>query len=285
MNVHDSERMKGLLESLGLGEATAPEEADVLVFNTCTIREKADERFHARLMDARAAKLRDPSKVIVVGGCWSESIKDELFELYPFVDLAYGPGNISRLGDVHPGGRRRAARALLDVRRVLRRSADAPRAAVPGLAADLAGLQLDLLVLHRPVGARARAVAARGRAGRRGRALRGRGRARADAARPERQLLGARPARGRAPRLRRPAAHARRRARHRAHPLHEPAPEGHARRRDRRPPRMRVGVRARAPAAAVGLDAHPARDAAHVLARALRRRSRTRCARPCPAWR
>jgi tRNA-2-methylthio-N6-dimethylallyladenosine synthase len=105
MNVHDSERMKGLLESLGLGEATAPEDADVLVFNTCTIREKADERFHARLMDARAAKLRDPSKVIVVGGCWSESLKDELFELYPFVDLAYGPGNISRLGEfIQAGG-------------------------------------------------------------------------------------------------------------------------------------------------------------------------------------
>ena len=105
MNVHDSERMKGLLESLGLGEATTPEEADVLVFNTCTIREKADERFHSRLMDARAAKLRDPSKVIVVGGCWSESVKDELFELYPFVDLAYGPGNISRLGEfIQAGG-------------------------------------------------------------------------------------------------------------------------------------------------------------------------------------
>ncbi|HEY3614997.1 MAG TPA: tRNA (N6-isopentenyl adenosine(37)-C2)-methylthiotransferase MiaB [Gaiellales bacterium] len=105
MNVHDSERMKGLLESLGLGEATSPEEADVLVFNTCTIREKADERFHSRLMDARMAKLRDPSKVIVVGGCWSESVKDELFELYPFVDLAYGPGNISRLGEfIQAGG-------------------------------------------------------------------------------------------------------------------------------------------------------------------------------------
>src|ERR1700710_1444440 len=105
MNVHDSERMKGLLESLGLGEATSPEEADVLVFNTCTIREKADERFHARLMDARMAKQRDPSKVIVVGGCWSESVKDELFELYPFVDLAYGPGNISRLGEfIQAGG-------------------------------------------------------------------------------------------------------------------------------------------------------------------------------------
>ena len=105
MNVHDSERMKGLLESLGLGEATSPEDADVLVFNTCTIREKADERFHSRLMDARMAKQRDPSKVIVVGGCWSESVKDELFELYPFVDLAYGPGNISRLGEfIQAGG-------------------------------------------------------------------------------------------------------------------------------------------------------------------------------------
>ena len=163
MNVHDSERMKGLLESLGLGEATTPEDADVLVFNTCTIREKADERFHSRLMDARAAKLRDPSKVIVVGGCWSESIKDELFELYPFVDLAYGPGNISPPRRVHPGRGRRAARPLLDVRRVLRRPADAARAAVPGLAADLAGLQLDVLVLHRAVRARPRAVAARGR--------------------------------------------------------------------------------------------------------------------------
>jgi tRNA-2-methylthio-N6-dimethylallyladenosine synthase len=105
MNVHDSERMKGLLESLGLGEAADPGEADVMVFNTCTIREKADERFVAHLMDARAAKQRDPDRVIVVGGCWSESMKDELFERYPFVDLAYGPGNIHRLADfIQAGG-------------------------------------------------------------------------------------------------------------------------------------------------------------------------------------
>ena len=97
MNVHDSERMKGLLEDLGLGEAPSQEEADVIVFNTCTIREKADERFHQHLMRARRQKQDDPSKVIVVGGCWSESMKDELFELFPFVDLAYGPGNISKL--------------------------------------------------------------------------------------------------------------------------------------------------------------------------------------------
>ncbi len=48
MNVHDSERIKGLLESLGLGEAPTQDEADIVVFNTCTIREKADERFVTR---------------------------------------------------------------------------------------------------------------------------------------------------------------------------------------------------------------------------------------------
>jgi tRNA-2-methylthio-N6-dimethylallyladenosine synthase len=105
MNVHDSERIKGLLESLGLGEAADPEQADFLVFNTCTIREKADDRLVAHLMDARAAKRRDPDKVIVVGGCWSESMKDDLFAEFPFVDLAFGPGNIHRLGEfIQAGG-------------------------------------------------------------------------------------------------------------------------------------------------------------------------------------
>jgi tRNA-2-methylthio-N6-dimethylallyladenosine synthase len=104
MNVHDSERMKGLLESLGLSEAAEPADADLLVFNTCTIRERADDRFVSHLLEARAAKNRDPDKVIVVGGCWSESMKDELFELYPFVDLAFGPGSIPRLGEFIAAG-------------------------------------------------------------------------------------------------------------------------------------------------------------------------------------
>ncbi len=104
MNAHDSERMKGMLESLGLGEAADPADADVLVFNTCTIREKADDRLVAHLMEARAAKQRDPGKRIVVGGCWSESVKDELFERYPFVDLAFGPGHISKLGEFIDAG-------------------------------------------------------------------------------------------------------------------------------------------------------------------------------------
>src|SRR6195952_2824737 len=105
MNVHASERIKGLLESLGLGEAPTQDDADIVVFNTCTIREKADERFVNALMQARAAKEANPERAIAVSGCFAEAQKDALFTRYPFVDLAFGPGNISRLGDfVGAGG-------------------------------------------------------------------------------------------------------------------------------------------------------------------------------------
>ncbi len=99
MNAHDSERIKGMLEELGLGEAPGQEEADVIVFNTCTIREKPDQRFAAHLAQARALKQRDPDKVIAVGGCYAEAQRDRLFTLYPYVDVAFGPGSIPHLGE------------------------------------------------------------------------------------------------------------------------------------------------------------------------------------------
>jgi tRNA-2-methylthio-N6-dimethylallyladenosine synthase len=99
MNAHDSERIKGMLEELGLGEAPGQEEADVLVFNTCTIREKPDQRFAAHLAQARALKERDPDKVIAVGGCYAEAQRERLFSLYPYVDVAFGPGSIPHLGE------------------------------------------------------------------------------------------------------------------------------------------------------------------------------------------
>src|ERR671914_3157648 len=99
MNAHDSERIKGMLESLGLGEATAQDEADVLVFNTCTIREKPDQRFAAHMGYAKALKFRNPEAVIAVGGCYAEAQRERLFELYPFVDVAFGPGTIPHLAD------------------------------------------------------------------------------------------------------------------------------------------------------------------------------------------
>jgi tRNA-2-methylthio-N6-dimethylallyladenosine synthase len=99
MNAHDSERIKGMLEELGLGEAVSQDEADVLVFNTCTIREKPDQRLAAHLAQARAVKERDPERVIAVGGCYAEAQRSRIFELYPFVDVAFGPGSIAHLGD------------------------------------------------------------------------------------------------------------------------------------------------------------------------------------------
>ena len=99
MNAHDSERIKGMLEELGLGEAVSQEEADVIVFNTCTIREKPDQRFASYLGNARMLKVADPEKVIAVGGCYAEAQRDRLFDLYPFVDVAFGPGTIPHLAE------------------------------------------------------------------------------------------------------------------------------------------------------------------------------------------
>jgi tRNA-2-methylthio-N6-dimethylallyladenosine synthase len=99
MNAHDSERIKGMLEDLGLGEAPSRDEADVLVFNTCTIREKPDTRFAAYIGDAVAQKRANPETVIAVGGCYAEAQRERLFTLYPDVDVAFGPGSIAHLGE------------------------------------------------------------------------------------------------------------------------------------------------------------------------------------------
>jgi len=105
MNAHDSERIKGMLESLGLGEAARPEDADVVVFNTCTVREKPDTRLAAYLGNAAARKRAHPDLVVAVGGCYAEAQRERIFEQYPFVDVAFGPGSIPHLGEwISAGG-------------------------------------------------------------------------------------------------------------------------------------------------------------------------------------
>ena len=99
MNEHDSERMKGMLESLGYREAQSRDEADVILFNTCSIRESADSRFVAHLGEAKRLKREDPSRVVGVGGCWAQSVKEEVFARFPFVDVAFGPGQVHKLAE------------------------------------------------------------------------------------------------------------------------------------------------------------------------------------------
>jgi tRNA-2-methylthio-N6-dimethylallyladenosine synthase len=99
MNEHDSERMKGMLDSLGYAESEDREGADLILFNTCSIRESADNRFIAHLGEAKRLKSEDPARVVGVGGCWAQSVKEDVFRRFPFVDVAFGPGQIHRLAE------------------------------------------------------------------------------------------------------------------------------------------------------------------------------------------
>jgi tRNA-2-methylthio-N6-dimethylallyladenosine synthase len=99
MNEHDSERMKGMLESLGYEEAGDRKGADLILFNTCSIREKADERFISHLGEARRLKSEHPEVLVGVGGCWAQSVKEEVFARFPFVDVAFGPGQVHKLAE------------------------------------------------------------------------------------------------------------------------------------------------------------------------------------------
>ena len=99
MNEHDSERMKGMLESIGYSEAPDPDAADLILFNTCSIREAADSKFLAHLGHAKRRKRERPDVVIGVGGCWAQSVKEEVFRQFPFVDVAFGPGQVHKLAE------------------------------------------------------------------------------------------------------------------------------------------------------------------------------------------
>jgi tRNA-2-methylthio-N6-dimethylallyladenosine synthase len=99
MNEHDSERMKGMLESLGYVEAAERADAELILFNTCSIRESADSRFIAHLGEAKRLKRERPERIVGVGGCWAQSVKDEVFERFPFVDVAFGPGQVHKLAE------------------------------------------------------------------------------------------------------------------------------------------------------------------------------------------
>ena len=99
MNQHDSERMKGMLESLGYVEADSRTGADLILFNTCSIREAADSRFVAHLGEAKRLKREHPERVVGVGGCWAQSVKEEVFSRFPFVDVAFGPGQVHKLAE------------------------------------------------------------------------------------------------------------------------------------------------------------------------------------------
>jgi tRNA-2-methylthio-N6-dimethylallyladenosine synthase len=103
MNVHDSERLAGLLETAGyvdvnsLAPGERPEAADVVVFNTCAVRENADNKLYGNLGQLRPAKSRNPDMQIAVGGCMAQKDRSTIVQRAPWVDVVFGTHNIGSL--------------------------------------------------------------------------------------------------------------------------------------------------------------------------------------------
>lgn len=100
MNAHDAERIRALLEAEGLERADAPEAADVLVYNTCTVRKSADDRLAGHLGTAARLKRERPARLVLVTGCLPQAEQGAFFARFPFVDGALGPQNLHRLPEL-----------------------------------------------------------------------------------------------------------------------------------------------------------------------------------------
>jgi tRNA-2-methylthio-N6-dimethylallyladenosine synthase len=97
MNVHDSERMAGLLEAAGYRRADVADAADVVVFNTCAVRENADNKLYGNLGHLRPVKARNPRMQIAVGGCLAQKDRDAIVSRAPWVDVVFGTHNVGSL--------------------------------------------------------------------------------------------------------------------------------------------------------------------------------------------
>jgi tRNA-2-methylthio-N6-dimethylallyladenosine synthase len=97
MNVHDSERLAGLLEGAGYTPAAEGDDADVVVLNTCAVRENADNRLYGNLGHLRPAKDARPGMQIAVGGCLAQKDRGEIVRRAPWVDVVFGTHNVGSL--------------------------------------------------------------------------------------------------------------------------------------------------------------------------------------------
>lgn len=97
MNEHDSERIAGMLEAQGYSRADSPESADLVLFNTCAVRENADNRLYGTLGHMKALKAQRPELTLAVGGCQVQKDQHLVFEKAPWVDIAFGTFAIDSL--------------------------------------------------------------------------------------------------------------------------------------------------------------------------------------------
>ena len=100
MNVRDSEAMAGLLARMGYAATDDPADADVIILNTCTVREGAEDRAYGRLGELRALKRRRPGLLLGVAGCLVQQERERVLDRAPWLDLIFGVHNIHRLPEL-----------------------------------------------------------------------------------------------------------------------------------------------------------------------------------------
>jgi tRNA-2-methylthio-N6-dimethylallyladenosine synthase len=100
MNEYDSEALAGALEALGCWPVKTPEEAGIVLLNTCCVRKKADEKVYGRLGDFRRLKVADPSVILIVCGCLAQKDGAALRKRFPHVDLVVGTGNLAAFAEI-----------------------------------------------------------------------------------------------------------------------------------------------------------------------------------------
>ncbi len=100
MNVHDSEKMAGILESEGYARTYEYKLADLIVFNTCSIREKAEQKFYSRLGRIKTVKTGRPDVKIAVAGCIAQQDGSKLTSRAPYVDYVFGPDNLRYVKEI-----------------------------------------------------------------------------------------------------------------------------------------------------------------------------------------
>lgn len=136
MNLADGQRLRGILATLGYDETESEDEADLILFNTCIVREHAEERLFSRVLGLKRLKHRKPDLLIAIGGCLAQHHRGRLLEQLPVVDLVFGPNDIEQLPallqDLQPGK---------------------PRVGAFTEVGHFAGEQADGIVLERPFSA------------------------------------------------------------------------------------------------------------------------------------
>ncbi len=100
MNQADAQRMRGILAGLGYEETSSESEADLIIFNTCSVRENAEQRLAGRVRSLVAFKRKNPHLIIAVAGCMAQNFQSKMLEMLPMVDMVLGPNDIEQLPEL-----------------------------------------------------------------------------------------------------------------------------------------------------------------------------------------